>query len=257
MWSGVKYFGSKSGFGRVCLLLGAVFICAVSGTASATIIDHSGSAQPDTDEGWNLAVYYGGSDAYPVSSDRGEDVWGIEKTNPFQELVYTYQLTSEQNDAVQNLGWTVNVRLRVVNVSDDPDFAISVHFGVGATRYDMNFGSDGNADPIVMLVNSFDGNGLNPAGSTYTTSGDGYHDYKLVYDPIAGNADLFIDGVERISNYNGNANQAGVANVFFGAAGNQGTGRAYFSQLSIAVPEPGGISLLLIGACAALRRQRR
>jgi hypothetical protein len=254
----VKYLGVQTSSGRVGALSAALLICAlVVSSARASIIDHSGSAQPDTDEGWNLGVYYGGSDAYPVTNDFGENAWGIEKTGESQELVYTYNLSNDQLDAVANLGWSVNVRLRVVNTNDDPDFAISVHFGVGATRYDMNFGSTAGGNPIVMLVNSFTGNGINPTGSTYTVTGDGYHDYKLVYDPFAGNADLFVDGIERISNYTGSANQNGVPNVFFGAAGSQGTGRAYFSQLSVAVPEPSGLSLLWIGACAVLRRRRR
>jgi hypothetical protein len=253
----VKHKPDYSPQTSVGVLLAGLLLCALLSTrAQATIIDHSGSAQPDAGEGWNLAVYYGGSDAYPVTNDSGEDAWGIQKTSPFQELVYTYQLTSEQNDEVQNLGWTMNVRLRVVNANDNPDISVSVHFGIGVTRYDMNFGSNAAGDPIVMLVNSFEGNGLNPAGPTYTTSGSGYHDYKLVYDPVADNTDLFIDGVERISNYAGNANQGGVASVFFGAAGSQGTGRANFSQLSLTVPEPTGLSLLLIGACAALQRRR-
>ena len=242
---------------RVAVLGTAICVCALFVSAArATLIDHSGSADP-MNEGWDLYTYYGGSNAYPVSGDRGEDAWGVEKTDDNQELVYRYQLTSGQINQVENLGWSVSVRLRVVDANDNPDFGTSVHFAVGDTRYDLLFGSDADANPIVMLATDFTGNGLYPSGPSYTATGDGYHDYKLVYDHTAGSADLFVDGVERMSNFAGNANFSGSPDVFFGAAGNQGTGRAYFSQLSVSAPEPGSATLLLSGAVVAFLRRRR
>ncbi|HEX8524589.1 MAG TPA: PEP-CTERM sorting domain-containing protein [Tepidisphaeraceae bacterium] len=237
----------------------AVVLCAMlAAPAYAGIIDHSGSAQPNTTEGWDLATYYGASNAYPVTNDRGEDAWGVEKTSASSELVYAYNMSSAEIDQVQSLGWSVQVRLRVVDASDNPDYAVSVHFGVGSTRYDMAFGSSGN-NPVVMLVSSFTGNGVNPSGTTYTVddADGGYHDYRLVYDAIAGGADLYVDGVKRISNYAGMANAPGVANVFFGSAGNDGTGRANFNRVSVAVPEPASASILLLSAASLLRRNRR
>ncbi len=183
----------------------------------------------------------------------------MQKTDPGQELVYSYQLTLDQANQAESLGWNVNVRLRVVDVNDAPDFAVSVHFSVGSTRYDMTFGSTLQADPIVMLVTAYEGNGLNPTGITYTDTGagPGYHDYKMAYDPVAGGADLFIDGVKRISNYQGNPNVDNTPRVFFGAAGNQGIGTGYYNRISVEVPEPGCASLMLMGALGLLRRRRR
>jgi len=36
-------------------------------------------------------------------------------------------------------------------------------------------------------------------GPSYTVSGSGYHLYELIFDPAAGSANLFIDGVQVIS----------------------------------------------------------
>jgi hypothetical protein len=256
--SDVTESGEKSRGLRAVLIWAAAILCALTTTvASASVIEHTGSNQPDAGEGWELYNYYGGSVAFPITNDDGHDAWAVQKTDAGQELVYSYQLTSDQATQAQSLGWNVDAVLRVVDVDDDPDFAVSVHFAVGATRYDMAFGSTAQSDPIVMLVTSYDGNGLNPVGITYTATGSGYHDYKLVYDPVAGGADLFIDGIERISDYQGNPNLDNTPRVFFGAAGNQGTGTGYYNHIAVEVPEPASAGLLLIGAAGLLRRRRR
>ena len=45
--------------------------------------------------------------------------------------------------------------------------------------------------------------------------GFGYHLYELTFAPVAGSADLFIDGVERLSDYVGPA--TATSRVLWGA----------------------------------------
>ncbi|MBA2707860.1 MAG: PEP-CTERM sorting domain-containing protein [Gemmatimonadaceae bacterium] len=161
---------------------------------------------------------------------------------------------------LSNLGWEVTVRLKVVGSGDAPDFSISVLFGIGSKRYDMLFGSGSSGAPIVMLASSFVGDGKEPiAGSTYSLS-DGaneYHEYRLVYNPGDSGADLFVDGVERISNYTGSdtVQYSGASAMFFGAFGADGSGSANYNFVGLNVPEPGTGTMLLIGAGWMLGRR--
>ena len=89
-----------------------------------------------------------------------------------------------------------------------------------------------------------------------------YHDYSLVYDPIAGSADLFVDGIERISDYTGTP--IAFSRVAWGAGADNGTGEANFQSVtfetdSVAVSEPGALIVFAAGLAGlgVLRRRAR
>jgi hypothetical protein len=109
----------------------------------------------------------------------------------------------------------------------------------------MGFGSEADGDPIVLL---FDGGGSHPnfTGPRYTLQGAGstYHRYDLVFDPVNDSADLFVDGVERVSDFPG---YALAATTFgFGNGSSADTGQGNFNAVQfIVVPEPA--SVLLFG----------
>ena len=225
------------------------------------IQQHSGNNDPSNilGENWTqLGVEAVGRTKGAVTNDNGTNAWYVEK-NGSGDLGYQYVLNSGEQNQITNLAWSVTVNLRVVNTSDTPDYAVCVLFATGTTRFDMLFGSTASGDPIVQLASSFTGNGDNPQGPSYTATGagSGYHQYKLVYDRVAGNADLFIDGVERISNFAGNtAINGGTSSMFWGATGDTVFGRGNYNFVQVAIPEPGSGTLILLASASILARRR-
>ena len=65
-----------------------------------------------------------------------------------------------------------------------------------------------------------------------------YHVFSLVYDPVAGSADLFVDGVERLSDYTGNSVAAQLVEWGTGSSGTNGSANFNLVKFSIARPLP-------------------
>jgi len=135
----------------------------------------------------------------------------------------------------------------VINAMASGSVDISlIQYRDGATDYQIFFGSDSDGDPTVRLRTG--GIGGSPTGPTFTLEGAGssYHLYQLIFDPNAGSADLFIDGVERISNYTGVGSS--VARVAWGSSGSITQGRVHYNMVQLAlVPEPSSMMLVLCG----------
>jgi hypothetical protein len=89
--------------------------------------------------------------------------------------------------------------------------------------------------------------------------GGGYHLYELVYDPASASADLFVDGVERLSNYAGNV-AVNTPTAWWGSGGGPGTGQGNFAAASFNVsdvPEPGSAAIMgVVLATGALVRRK-
>src|SRR5437879_3933932 len=107
----------------------------------------------------------------------------------------------------------------------------------GATSWDVRFGLQSDGDPIVYLVLVGDRSlwlsyALEGVGSTY-------HLYELRFDPTTHSADLFVDEIERLSNYGGFS----IA-VFWGAGSSADTGQVNYNLVRFevasaqTVPEP-------------------
>jgi hypothetical protein len=123
----------------------------------------------------------------------------------------------------------------------------------------MVLGSSAGGDPMVKLVDTFTGDGENAIGTTYTYAGGGtgYHLYEMQYDALNDAVDLFIDGVERVSDYQGNTVYVPSARLDFGALGQEGTGDGRYNSVEVALaPEPSGVALLGVGGLLAWRRKR-
>lgn len=75
----------------------------------------------------------------------------------------------------------------------------------GGKRYKLAFGLNAAQEPIVMAANTFVAATDSYMGDQYTVTGgaDKYHTYEMVYDPATATVDVFVDGVERLSNYAG------------------------------------------------------
>lgn len=102
---------------------------------------------------------------------------------------YREPLSPDALAVAQSVGWTLRVEVRVHASSDPVDFATAAEVVTGARRHLLRFGSDAAGNALVRLDD----------GPTVTAAGSGYHLYELVFDPGTATADLFVDGVERIS----------------------------------------------------------
>ncbi|MCG8587264.1 MAG: PEP-CTERM sorting domain-containing protein [Pirellulales bacterium] len=240
-------------------------VALLSGTASivqaAQIIAlHSGDTNPTT-EGWTrkpggVPIVEG-----PVANDAGFgglSAWNINdnSTAGGSTLIYTTTTTASQMDNAAEFGWILSMRVRVVDTPDAVDYSVYGGYSTTAAALDRRFliqlGSDSAGDPIVRLE------GL--SATTLTGLGNGYHLYELIYDPDAGSADLFVDGVETISNYTGAANPLNFARVGWGGAQSDTIGSGNYNLVSFAIliPEPSTMALLGFGVVglAVLRPNR-
>ena len=187
------------------------FICALflsalidANAASVVVASHVGSTDPLA-EGWTqrgtgLSIIEG-----PIN-DGGVSAWSIDDNSSIggSARQYHFAPTPEEVNRAELYGWTLRGELRVVDVPDQVGFSVSMAYGNdNFQRFEVKFGSDSSGDPIVAL-HPFD-SAPEDFGPSYTVTGgkDGYHRYELIYDPLVGNADLFVNGIEVISDYTG------------------------------------------------------
>jgi hypothetical protein len=227
--------------------------------ARATIGAHNGIANP-LDEGFTPAYEFGASESFD-SNDNGSGfaAWQIAKSIPSLQKGYEYILNNSEIQEANDIGWFVRARVRVANLNDAPDYSVSVLYSNGLKRFDLVLGSDSAGDPIAKLVDFFTGDGQNATGPTFTLTGggSGFHVYEMYFDPTANGVDLFIDGVERMSNFAGNNVFVPSPRLDFGAFGQEGTGDGRYNEVAVALtPEPSAAVLSAIAAIPLLKRRR-
>ena len=76
---------------------------------------------------------------------------------------------------------------------------------------------------------------------------------------MSGTADLFVDGIERLSDYSGNTINSGATQIQFGAAHSNSTGHANYNLVQFStVPEPSSLAgFLVAGVCIVIGHRRR
>ena len=154
---------------------------------------HVGNADPLT-EGFTP----NGGSGSPSLNDGGSGLgaWRILSSSTTSGY-YSAPLTGSQKLTALTQGWKLTSRARV----ESGDVATNIDFfGVG-NRFDIHLTRDGNGDTVVTLATSI----LPVTGPSFTLVGSGstVHVYELVYDPSAHTADLFVDGVRRLTGYAG------------------------------------------------------
>ena len=120
-----------------------------------------------------------------MSLDLGTtDAWSVN-----DEPLVGHRYTADELKTAAAHGWSMeaNVRLTAANASIGENV---IYSRVNDWRFVIQFTTDENAIPTVRVHPATD--------TTYTLDSPGYHRYKLVVD-ARGKADLFIDGVKRIS----------------------------------------------------------
>ncbi|MFC2172754.1 hypothetical protein ACFLU6_08995 [Acidobacteriota bacterium] len=196
-------------------------------------IQHVGKKDPK-EEGWEFGRAEntdscGGK--YGPVDDSGTKAWSIDDdtTCSGSEFIYWRSPRGGQTTRALEYGWTLSVKVRIVDMPDSVD-TIFAQYWVHRTNIDyaMAFGSDNDGDPIVQVRER-----------SYTLEGLGstYHLYELKYDPEQRNADLFIDGVERISDCPGRyrLDDNRFDRIAFGAGDSRNTGHGNFAEVKFEI----------------------
>jgi hypothetical protein len=218
-----------------CLLV----LAATQRSAPADVLfGHYGHADP-VDEGWSSVVGSPGISAGPVDAPP-VSAWFVEdvSSDPGSFLFYESATTPCQGD-VDELGWTLRACLR----TDDPDSEDSVfvlYNNAGTRRFDMWF----NSSAVTLLETTEGCGGI--VGRSYSITGaepschaSDFIQFELVYDPVTQTADLFVNGVEQISNYAGhNELVQDFDGVIWGAGSSCGQGYGEFHLVEFEVPIP-------------------
>jgi hypothetical protein len=235
-----------SSFGFVfCLGVAAVSALSIAPATDASIVaQHEGSSDPLI-EGWTtwgpgFSVSVGGI------NDGGTPAWMVNDSstavNTF--LFYRRPLTLAEATDAAAIGWNLSTTIRVPSSTRPEDsFSPAVHYYDGATNWTMGFNVD-SGNTVVQLVNGYS-NFANSVETTlgpkYTLTGNSiYNKFELRFDPLSSTADLFINGVERISNYAGITDgnlfgPPGARHVQWGALSQTDSGHGNFNAVSFEI----------------------
>jgi hypothetical protein len=123
----------------------------------------------------------------------------------------------------------MDVTLRVVDFPETIGFSISSGVSYNNHIFILSFGAQSDGDPTVRL--GYEG------GPEYVLeeSGGGYHSYSLIYDPAQHTADLFVDGVEVLSDYAGTAYSLSYNRLMWGSGSSADTGHGNYSDVTFAI----------------------
>lgn len=201
-------------------LLGVVFLAGDS-SQGQVLFSHTGTTDP-VSEGWTL--HQGGGTSKGPVHELGVDAWSCDDdaTTAGSEVGYIQYPTGQQTAAGNLRGWVLRANVRVVDLDDTPNGSVDIYYRDGWKSWQVHFGSESDGDPIVKAVTGFSGHTALGPEFTLQDAQSTYHLYELRYDPIAGTADLFVDGIEQISNYAGFV--YGLPHVYWGAGSSADTG---------------------------------
>lgn len=232
---------------------------------SEILYQHTGTNNPTT-EGWTLLPVSGTTTMGPIV-DSGTQTWSITNSAPGDTGAFSIVPTPAEVTAAATRGWSLQTTLRVTSPSETPGGSMLSLYRDGTTSYQMHFGSDSAGNAIVVLS---DNSGFDSTtGARFTVPGGSvFNTFELIYSPSAGSADLFVNGVEKLSDYTGFALSQTMLSWGDGSTRdltglepgtNTSAGNYFENVFSIApVPEPG--TALFGFACigvAAFRRRRR
>ncbi len=226
--------------------MGASMLALTSIGSAALLYQYQANTDPNT-QGWtdpasNVGITPG------AIIDSGTPAWSVDDQSTTFGATYAVTPTTSDISLTTSQDWKLSVTLRVTQKSDSPAGAIIALYRDGTKSYQMHFGSDPSANPIVVLSD-----GVGPtSGLSYTVPGSiGYNTYDLIYSQSAGSASLYVNGspTPSLTNYSGFAFT--TKNLAWGSGSSADTGHGNFSAVSLStVPEPSTYAMLCLGATA-------
>ncbi len=233
-------------------------------TQGEVLYEHTGNTDPAT-EGW-IVSNNSNLEAGPVTNDQGFDAWFV-RDNSTTASNFIHQIpTLEQTQEAWAKGWALRARLRVVeSLEQNAGGLVFVEYNSllpgNLRRFSLAFVNETDGDTTVVAYNGSNDifNGV-LTGPRFTLEGSngGYHLYEWVFDPTTATADLFVDGVERISDWAGHQRSVNVVSsrVGWGSGGSISLGEANYNFIQFEiVPEPTTLGIFTVGGVFLLRRR--
>jgi hypothetical protein len=225
-------------------LLATIFIAVGVGPTcgqGVTIFQHSGDNNP-LNEGFLLASY-GNPQLSPVINDLGVNAWSVRMTGS-DAAQYSQTATAQQTALIDASSWDLSITLRILTAPTTPSQGILVDFETGTERFGILFGEESNDDPLVQVG----GSSLSPV-FVLNGAGSTYNNYQLIYDSTTDTAELWINGVEEISDVVSGPNITSFASLSWSDYQHLNSMDANWSLVSLQiVPEPSPSWLFLLGS---------
>jgi hypothetical protein len=239
----------------VCVSLAIALALNPEQSLAYLVASHVGSTDPAS-EGWSpssptLPV---GQSVGPIN-DAGTPAWFANDASTSSGYFYNKAVTPAEVADANSIGWKLSVTLRVPDTGDIR-FQRSpfVSFTDGVTDWFVGFERAG-AD---TLVRTFEFQGDSDMGPSYTVPGGtaAYVVYTLQKAPGSPTAQLFVNGIERISDYAGatlDPADIGLRRVAWGGGSALDIGQGNFSAVSFDIaPVPEASSFLVVGLAGLL-----
>ena len=205
---------------------GLAFVGICAGFAQAgVLIQYKAPAGPASEGFTNSSCCGSGATGFPIKNDLGRHAWSMGGGNSGEQFYYYQVPTTAQSHALSR-GFKMTLVARVIQgiatpySADSPIGIAGTTYDTGSLRWDIDLGIDANGDTVVILANSTNASGpggeVEEIGPSYTLVGSGstYHTYEL--DESGGTASLYVDGVEVITGYTGNATNVSNKGLYFG-----------------------------------------
>jgi hypothetical protein len=143
---------------------------------------------------------------------------------------YYKRLTDEEKRLALDRGWTLTA---VMRLEEGSCFALIDFSGVGK-RFDIDLHRSGDDDIVrlyTQIVPTFQG-----IDFPLPRVANAYHSYELRYDAGLEMADLWIDGVKRLTGYRGHSQFQGDGDLIFGVGTYESSrGVASFQQVRLQI----------------------
>lgn len=140
---------------------------------------------------------------------------------------YSYTPTPEEKGNMAARGWklTVDIATPLPNCAPEGG-SVFIAVPMENKSFLLRFGTAGKH----QIVELFDNKGT-VFGSYELSEQEGYHLHELVYDPITGTADLYVDGKKALSGFDGGS--VGSDSVVWGSGLSEGIGEGRWRKVKL------------------------